>query len=110
MAELAYKSAAIAGAVATPAAASGGGDTVRPNENGAVLVTNGDASAKTVTIAVPGNTKYGQADPDVAVVVAAGTSRLIGPLPRDLADPSDGLVHITYSAVTAVTVVAVEIV
>jgi hypothetical protein len=107
MAELTHQQATIAGTTVAMAAAAGGGDTVRPGA--ALLVTNGDASAKTVTIVVPGNTKYGQADPDVAVVVAAGATKLIGPLPQDLADPTDGFVHVTYSAVTSVTVAAVQI-
>ena len=64
---------------------------------------------KTVTVVVPGNTRYGQADPDVTITVPAGGTSLIGPLPRDLADPADGLVHITYSAVTSLTVAAVAI-
>ena len=109
MATLAYQQSAIGGAAVTMAAASGGGDKVAPNKRGALLVTNGDASSKTVTIAVPGNTKYGQANPDVAVVVAAGVTKLIGPFASDLADPTDGKVAITYSAVTSVTVAAVSI-
>lgn len=109
MATLTYQQAAATGATVTMAAASVGGDKVRPNSNGAVLVRNADASPHTVTVVVPGNTKYGQADPDVAVVVAAGAFKLIGPLPQDLADPTDGLVAFTYDGVTSVTIAAVSI-
>ena len=109
MAALAYQSSVIAGKTVAMAAASGGGDTVPPNEQGALLVLNGDASPKTVTVVVPGNTRFGQADPDVAVTVAAGAYKLIGPFPQELADDADGLVHITYSAVTSVTVAAIPI-
>lgn len=109
MATLAYQKARVTGTAVSLAAAAGGGDLIPPNPNGALMVRNGDASAKTVTVAVPGNTKFGQADPDVAVVVAAGATALIGPLDQDLADPTDGMVHVTYSAVTSVTVAAVDI-
>jgi hypothetical protein len=64
----------------------------------------------TVTVLTPGNDKYGQARPDIAVAVPATTGeRLIGPFPADLADPADGLVAITYSGVTSLTVAAVTL-
>lgn len=108
MATLSYQKARIGGGTVTMAAANGGGDKVAPNPRGALLVHNGDGSSKTVTVVVPGNTKFGQANPDVAVSVPAGADRLIGPFPSDLAG-DDGLVAITYSAVTSVTVAAVSI-
>lgn len=108
MSTLAYQQSTIGGTAVTLAAASAGGDKVAPNANGALMVRNGDAAAKTVTIVVPGNTKYGQPDPDVSVVVAAGATAMVGPFPQDLAGV-DGLVSVTYSAVTSVTVGAVQI-
>lgn len=104
MALLSKQQSALAGAVITFGAAAGGGDTIKANERSILLVTNGDSSSHTVTIAIPGNTDFGQAQPDVAVVVAAGVTKAIGPFARGVNDPSDGLVHITYSAVTSVTV------
>jgi hypothetical protein len=109
MAQIAYQQVSILGIAANLAAATGGGDTIAPSDRGALVVKNGDASSKTVTIVTPGNDKYGQARPDIAVVVAAGATELIGPLPQDLADPTTGLVGISYSAVTSVTVAAVSI-
>lgn len=109
MALLSYQRAKITGEVVDMVPASGGGDQIPVNPSGALLVRNGDATSKTVTIVVPGNTKHGQAEPDVAVVVAAGASTLIGPFDADLRDPNDGFVDITYSAVTSVTVAAVQI-
>lgn len=108
MAQLSYQQAKTTGQAITMQAASGGGDSVTVAENGALLVRNGDASSKTVTVVVPG-TQYGQARPDIAVVVAAGETALIGPFPFDLADPVTRLVNVTYSAVTAVTVAAITI-
>jgi hypothetical protein len=109
MATLNYVQATIAGTDPGLAAASAGGDKVPPNDRGALFVRNGSAASINVTVAVPGNTRYGQANPDVVVAVPAGADRLIGPFPPDLADPIDGLVAITYSAVTTVTVGAVSI-
>lgn len=109
MAALAYQRAKIAGQAITYAAASAGGDTVPPSTSGALLVKNGGGSSINVTVAVPGDTKYGLANPDVVVAVAAGAEAAIGPFPSDLADSSDGLVHLTYSSTTSVTVAAVGI-
>lgn len=96
------------GVALTFAAASGGGDTISPGSTTCLLVRNGDASSKTVTIVVPG-TKYGQANPDISAAVAAGVTAVFGPFGSDLADPADGLIDVTYSAVTSVTVAALRI-
>ena len=110
MATLAPAQATIAGTAVTMAAASAGGDAVDGNDNVAILVTNGGASSINVTVTVPGNTRFGQAEPDVTVAVAAGASKLIGPLVDALEDrATDRLVHIGYSDVTSVTVAALKI-
>lgn len=109
MANLTFQNAKITGGAVALQAAASGGDTVAPNSRGAVLVNNGSGASITVTVAVPGNTRYAQPEPDVAVAVAAGAYKLIGPFPSDLADPSDGLVHLTYSSATSVEVAAVSI-
>lgn len=105
MATLTTKTIAVTGTDPTFVAASAGGDAVQPHHSGFLHVRNGSGASVTVTVAVPGTTKFGQAEPDVPVVVPAGTDRLIGPLSYDLADSTD-LVHVTYSAVTSVTVAA----
>lgn len=109
MATLQYSQISIAGTLAAPVAASAGGDKVAPNDRGFLDVNNGSGASITVTVDVPGNTKYGQAAPDVAVAIAAGARRRIGPFPADLAQAADGLVAITYSAVTSVTVEALQV-
>lgn len=111
MATLNYLPAKASGSsTAVQAAASVGGDKVAPNDRGIVLFRNGDASSKTVQLAVPGNTKYGQAQPDVTFTVPAGAVQPIGPLASDLADPSDGLIALTYpGGVTSCTVQAISI-
>lgn len=108
MATLSYEQSKAVGEELTMAAASAGGDKVAPNPRGAVLVRNGDASSKTVTVDVPGNDKYGSARPNIAFAVPAGAIASLGPFPADLAG-DDGLVALTYSAVTNVFVGAVQI-
>lgn len=102
MALLTYQQPKLTGTTITYAAASAGGDTLGHTTGGVLRVKNGDAAAKTVTVVTPGNTAYGQADPDIPVTVAAGAEVAIGPFPAGLA--VDGVVSVTYSAVTSVTV------
>lgn len=107
MATLTKITPAITGTTYALVAASGGGDKFTPGDNTYFHVNNGGGSSITVTVDVPGNTKYQQAAPDVAVTVANGAQKIIGPFPADLAGASDGLISITYSGVTSVTVAAV---
>lgn len=67
-----------------------------------LIVRNDDVADKTVTIATPGLLTTGDAYPDKAYTVTAGTEAWI-PLLADYRDPSDGLAHITWSATTSVT-------
>lgn len=108
MATIPYQTSLVTGLpTLTMNAASAGGDKVLPNDRGVLVFRNGDAASKTVTVDVPG-TKYSQTFNDITVVVPAGQIALIGPFPPDLANPSDGLVAITYSAVTSCTVGAAQ--
>jgi hypothetical protein len=104
MALLTAQRPAITGVAATFAAASGGGDTLKPATNSVFIVKNGGGSPITVTVVVPGNTPYGLAQPDMTVSVAAGAEEWIGPLDSGLVDSSSGVISVTYSAVTSVTV------
>lgn len=92
------------------AAAAGGGDKFRPNENVLLHVKNGSGGAITVTVVTPG-TVGGEAIADRAVSVPAGGERMIGPFPERLfANNSDsGLASITYSAVTSLTIACLEL-
>lgn len=75
-----------------------------------LIVKNGDASDKTVTITTP-NTIDGHALGDLAVVVTAGEERAIGPFPNAIygtvdtdPDPNiDPAVFVDLSADTSVT-------
>jgi len=89
------------GVVVTMGAAASG-DTAEVGEHCTLLVTNGDASSKTVTIAVPGNLDSGDAYPDKVITIAAGVTKAIPLLPL-YRDPTSGLAVLTWSATTSVT-------
>ncbi len=102
MALLTHQAPKLSGTTITYGAAAAGGDTLGVVRNGVLRVKNGSAGAVTVTVVTPGNTQYGQADPDVPVSVAAGAEVAIGPLSDSLA--VEGVISVTYSTVTSVTV------
>lgn len=110
MALLAAQSAVKGGTVLTYNACAAGGDTVRTGDKVFLLFKNGDASSKTVTIAVPGTTSYGVANPADAIVVAAGAEVIIGPIDSQFATPGTNppTAAITYSAVTSCTMAVVS--
>ncbi len=101
MALLTRHQSQITGTQVTYVPAGAGGDTFAPDDHTALHVVNDDVAPITATVVVPG-TKYGQALPDVPVVVPAGGHAFIGPYPRDLA--VNGVVTVNYSAVANVTV------
>lgn len=87
-------------------AAAAGGDSLQPGDSVKLHVKNGGAGSVTVTVNSQRKCDQG-VDHDLAVAIAAGAEAIIGPLPANrFADPADGLVKVTYSAVTSVTVAA----
>ena len=113
MATLTTQQVTPAGVGPTYAAAAAGGDKVVPGPHTVLHVKNTGGSVVTVTIddiksATPaGATAF---NPDVAVTVPATTGdRLIGPLSAERFTNTDGLVAITYSGVTGVTVAALAL-
>lgn len=97
-----------AGVAPTYQAAAGGGDTF-PNDDGTYLhVKNGDATPTTVTINSVHACDQGF-DHDLAVVVPNATERMIGPFNGSrFNDATTGLVGVTYSKVTSLTVAAIS--
>lgn len=109
MATLNPQAITIGGVNATYAAASSGGDKVGPGDRVFLHVKNGAGSALTVTIAA-NPTASGLTVTSPTVSVPASGDRFIGPLSKaDFAAASDGLVAITYSSNTSVTVAALRI-
>lgn len=108
MALLTTQIVSVAGIAQTLAAATAGGDTFFPNDVTILVVKNGDGSPHTVTVVSPVNCDQGF-EHDVAVVVAAGATELIGPFPAGRFAAANGQGSITYSAVTSVTIAAVQV-
>lgn len=86
----------------TYVAAAGGGDTVVPAAD-FFVVKNGGGSTITVTIAPTGTTSYGVALPNLTVSVPNGSERWINLNDGSYVN-STGVIPITYSGVTTVTV------
>jgi hypothetical protein len=108
MALLTTQVLATTGTDLTFVSASGGGDTAQVGDGYCLLVKNASGGSITATLATP-NTVDGLAIADRAVAVGAGVTTSI-PLAAWLyKDPTDGYVHITYSAVTSVTVTVIKV-
>jgi hypothetical protein len=94
-------------------AAAAGGDKVRPGPNVFLRVKNAGGGSINVVIDDPnsaqptGSTAW---NPDITVAVTNGQERWIGPLSAErFAAAADGLVAVTYSGVTSVTVGAFDV-
>lgn len=97
-----------AGVVPALAAAASGGDTFVEDGSGRMFVeaANGSGAPITVTFvstAVPA-TNSGVAAANLAVAVAGGASRLIGPISAGFINASTRVVSMTYSTHTDLTV------
>lgn len=109
MATLTKQQIVTTGLAPTFAACAGGGDKVAPGDTTFIEVKNASAGALTVTIDDPNSASPSGAqafNPDLSVSVPATTGdRMIGPLPAArFANSADGLVAITYSGVTSLTI------
>lgn len=103
MATLAVVTPSLAGTVCTPVAAASGGDVFQNDGDTLFYVANGGGAPITVTVVA----QYADGDlplTDKVVTVTNGTSQIIGPFPARYFNNALGLVSITYSAVTTVTV------
>lgn len=89
-------------------AASAGGDTAEAADDSVLLVRNDDAGPHTVTMVTP-KTVEGLPVDDLAVTVAAGDTAALRLGPRDVFADADGIISVTYDAVTAVTVAVLSV-
>jgi len=104
MATLTVQQVTLAGVVPTTASAAGGGDKFAPGDNTWFEITNGGGGSITVTFDNVTPSNYGS-DDNVAVAVAAAATKRFGPFnPNRWAAAADGLVAVTCSGVTTVTV------
>jgi hypothetical protein len=111
MAALTVNSVTAAGFVPAYVSAAGGGDTIDGTTAAAgrvfIHVKNG-GSSMTVTIADPGLTPLGNAGSAAAVTVGGSAEKMIY-IPPAAVNASTGVVNLTYSAVTSVTIGAFRI-
>lgn len=103
MAQIATKQITTGGVAPTFVAAAAS-QTAQCGSGYVLEVRNANAATRTVTITVPGNNSYGQANPDPVYTVGALTGELRIPLLPAYKDPTDGMAHLVYSATTDVTV------
>lgn len=87
-------------------AAGAGGDSFPSTGQEFLYVTNGDSSSTTVTVDTP-QTVAGLAVANLAVVVPATSSRLIGPF---VSATFSSTISLTYSSVTSLTVGAFRLI
>lgn len=94
--------------ILTHAAASGGGDFVTNTAGGVVIVVENQAvSSQTVTVASNAtNIPPGTAKTNLAVVCAAASVCVIGPLDKSVWNNVSGQIALTYSAVVTLFVSA----
>lgn len=92
-----------------PTAAAAAGDT-RPNPGDVLLVVKNAAAAAITVTAVTPKEFAGVAIADLAVSVAAGETRAIGPFDPAAFNDGDGKVAINYSATASVTRQAVRVI
>lgn len=94
----------ISRAAITPSfgAAAGGGDQFANDGRTYVHIKNGGASPITLTV-VTQMTVDGKAVADDAITVTNAQERVIGPFPPGIYNDANGMVQLTYSAVTSVT-------
>lgn len=97
-----------AGIIPSYAAASTGGDTFANNGRVMLHVKNGGASSITVTIVSAKTCNFGFQH-DLTVTIDAGSEKMIGPFAPERFNNDSGLVAVNYSAVTSVTVAALEV-
>lgn len=103
MATLAVQKITPAGTGPTYGAAAGGGDQFTNDGRTQFHVKNGSGSSINVTVNSIAACSQGF-DHDLVVAVPAGGERMIGPFEPARFNDSNGLVSVTYSAVTTVTV------
>ncbi|GHE47315.1 hypothetical protein GCM10017673_56450 [Streptosporangium violaceochromogenes] len=88
--------------VALTSRSAASGDKIVPDDNLFLIITNGGGAPINLTVAVPGNNSYGEANPDPVRAIANGATKAVRLL-REWADPSDGLIALSWSATTSVT-------
>lgn len=98
----------LSGLKATHAAANASGSTVVNTGKTFLSIINADSGAITATFDDPNPCNFGFSH-DVALVVSAGTTQLVGPFPIGRFNDASGNLAVSFSAVDGVTVAALEL-
>ena len=108
MANLAIQKVTLTGLEPMYVAAAVGGDTFTNNGKVTFNVKNGDIAPVTITINSATACNYGF-DHNIAIVVPAGGAVTVGPFQQGRFNnpANNGLVDVTYSGVTLLTVAAI---
>lgn len=77
-------------------------DTFAPDQNLFLSVWNNSGSAITVTFTDAGKTPGGSAATNPTSTVSAAQTKEFGPIPRSFADPTTGLITVSYSSTASV--------
>lgn len=100
----------LAGGTPSFVAAGSTGDVFANTRGTAMLhIKNSDSSPHNVTFDCQKPCSYGY-DHDVVVAVPAGEERIVGPFATYRWNDADGKVHVSYDAVTGLTVAAYSLV
>lgn len=111
MATLSVQTISRTGTSPTYASAAGGGDQFQNDGSARLHVKNGGGSPITVTIDSPNTCSFGASASsahDYVTSVPAGGEKFIGPFSADQFNDPNGMVQISYSAVTSVTVAVIR--
>lgn len=103
MALIATQQMAVTGTAPTYSAVSASDTGDVSNGRTFLHVKNGGGSSDTVTLITPGTGPGGTAIADLAVTVANGADRFIGPINPDPQDGFGPVVTVTHSFTTSVT-------
>jgi len=112
MATFAVQQALITGLEETYGACAGGGDEFPNDGNTFVIVKNGHSSPQTVTVVsqvAEADLPPGTDQANVAIAVTNAEQRIIGPFSQNGFNDVDGMVQLTYSGVTALTIAVVTL-
>ena len=97
-----------AGVATSYAAANADGSYFKNDGKVFLHVKNADAAPHTVTV-TPTQKVLGQAIPAFNIAINAGAEAMIGPFPPAVFNDGNGNAQVTFSAVTAVTILAVHV-
>lgn len=89
-------------------AAAAGGDQFVNTGREVIYLKNTNASTRTITV-VTGGTAGGVGIADISFSIAQNEEKLYGPLDPRIFNNSNGMVQITYSGVTNLTVAVIKV-